>query len=114
MRVSSSDDQFERTKSKRLFETRREWNVRFWQRLMNCTPSLKNSRGTSRISSTWSAIVIVVVEVMQKKDACLEKVERNNWQRARGCLWRKKRKKEHDGVANGFTRAGRLAGGTPQ
>lgn len=46
----------------------RRWNhvvgrklfVRFWQRLMNCTPSLKNSRGTSRISSTWSAIVMDV------------------------------------------------------
>lgn len=34
-----------------------EEGIRFSARLMNWMPSLRNSRGTSRISCTWSAIV---------------------------------------------------------
>ena len=33
-------------------------DIRFCALLMNWTPSLRNSRGTSSISCTWSAIVV--------------------------------------------------------
>lgn len=34
-------------------------HIRFWHLFMNCTPSLTNSLGTSRISWIWSDMVIV-------------------------------------------------------
>lgn len=34
-------------------------DIRFCARLMNWMPSFRNSRGTSSISWTWSAIVLV-------------------------------------------------------